>query len=329
MFPLSEVATYLESSGARIEPGQNSFTWAPEPSSRATFAALPLHRDLGDGFVVTEQAEWVLRAPWMEGIDDATLNDWNLFASVAGFAHYPGSGELVLTSKVGIYSQDGAAASRNYAPIMATAAAGLGWIAERFARSDFEVSPHACPFHRVDHPPPVGPEEFASVLKTHIDRMGVLGSAGTESLSAEFPWDEGALTAMARLPDLRASLMSATGYSSAQADRAAGRTALMLLRSDLHHPWFGRGIFSTLELPIGGDLPTLLALVRELNQWELETPELPPFFGAWVVGPRAPMFQTFVPNQLCVPGIVMNLAVWAASRARMVREWLAEEGTRH
>jgi len=124
-------------------------------------------------------------------------------------------------------------------------------------------------------------------------------------------------------------IMSATGYSSAQADRAAGRNALMLLRSDLHHPWFGRGIFSTLELPIGGDLPSLLRLVRELNQWELETPELPPFFGAWVVGPRAPMFQTFVPNQLCVPGIVVNLTVWAASRARMVREWLGEEGTRH
>lgn len=92
------------------------------------------------------------------------------------------------------------------------------------------------------------------------------------------------------------------------------------------HPWFGRGVLSTLELPIHADESTLVQLVSELNAWELATPELPPFFGAWVVGPRAPMFRTFVPNQLCIPGLVMNLASWTAVRVREARRWLGEEG---
>lgn len=154
-FPLTDVANFLQSAGAGIEAERHGFAWSPLASGRASFSVIPLHRRTHDGYLVTEQAEWVLRAPWMTGADAAAANAWNQFASVAGFARDPGSGELVLTSKVGIYEGNEAAALRNYAPIMATSAAGLGWIAERFAWSDFDVSPQDCPFHGVDDPPPL------------------------------------------------------------------------------------------------------------------------------------------------------------------------------
>jgi hypothetical protein len=70
-------------------------------------------------------------------------------------------------------------------------------------------------------------------------------------------------------------------------------------------------------------------MVNELNAWELSAADLPPHFGAWCVGHRAPAYISFLPTQFCVAGILLNLVVWMAARQARVREWLKVPPSRH
>lgn len=307
---------------------QDGFSWYPGPHAVAEIKVMPLQFTADDGFLVTEQASLVLRAGWMSGSDDETLDKWNQFAAITGFARDPWSGEVILNSKVGIPDGDVAAAAMIYAPIISLAAAGMTWVAERFARSDFSVSPEHSPYVGVEDEPPVESGAFVQALKGVVEPRGFVGTVDSGSLTFEIPWDAGALTQMARIPSIRGHLKALLGLDGQSSEELTGRTALVQIRTDTRHPWFGRGVRCTLDLPLSPNDPGVLELVRDLNSWELETPDLPPYFGAWVVGPRAPMFTTFVPNQLCMPGLVTNLAAWSAGRGEQVRRWLSAGGAR-
>ena len=89
--------------------------------------------------------------------------------------------------------------------------------------------------------------------------------------------------------------------SEEQLDRMAGKTNLLQIRIG-EHPLYGKGVHSTLELPMAPDDPATVHMVNALNAWELSVADLPPHFGAWCIGNRAPAYVSFMPTQFCIPG---------------------------
>jgi hypothetical protein len=132
-------------------------------------------------------------------------------------------------------------------------------------------------------------------------------------------------------PDLRAKLLANGEYTEEQLDRMSGPTSLLQIVTDQPHSLYGNGVLIRLELPVPFDEHTGPALIDELNRWELSGADLPPLFGAWCLGPRAPTFVTFLPNQYCVglPGLLQNFAVWSHGRHVRVRNWLQASRTRN
>jgi hypothetical protein len=144
----------------------------------------------------------------------------------------------------------------------------------------------------------------------------------------ELPWEAGAKTNMLLKEDVRENARVSLGLSEEQLDRAAGKTSLLQIRN-AEHPLYGKGICSTLELPVFSDDPATAKVANELNGWELSGADLAPHFGAWCVGSRALSYVNFVPTQFCVPGLLVNLTVWMVARHVRVRQWLTASPSRH
>ncbi len=185
------------------------------------------------------------------------------------------------------------------------------------------------PLHMTSQDPPFDDADFAAV-KGLTDRSHFLGSLGDRHFTVELPWDAGAMTRLLRHEHFRKSLRAkqGQGLSDDQLDRWAGATSLLQILM-AEHPLYGKGIRSTLELPISPTDLKSAQLVNELNAWELSEDDLPPQFGAWCIGHRALSYVSFIPTQFCVPGILSNLAIWMVSRHARVREWQNASRSRH
>ena len=145
---------------------------------------------------------------------------------------------------------------------------------------------------------------------------------GPSGLTAEFPWDEGAFTRMVNVSETRKHLLDAGTATREDLRRLGSRTSPLQITTHHWHALFGRGIGATLQMKVCLEGGEAVQLVREPNTWEPETPDLAPYFGAWVPDPQGPMFLTFFSTQPCAPGLVMNLATWARLRAGAVWRWM-------
>ena len=326
LFPLDDVLGYLAGAmGARqahVIMADNGFGWPGAGRTTVGIRVEPVGLGTEDGFRIQEEAICIARAPWLDGLGDAEVAELNQLAGVAGLVHHPQSGKLALTSKAGIFEGDEAAAERIYASILAPWSLAAEWTLERLRMGGGPVDPADVPFPFADDPPPVAPHEWHHALEVAIRSQGFMGSVGPSGLTAEFPWDEGAWTRMVNVPETRKHLLDAGTVTREDLRRLGGRTSLLQVSTHHRHALFGRGIGATLQIPVCVEGDEAVQLVKELNAWELETPDLPPYFGAWVPGPHGPMFLTFVPTHLCVPGLIMNLATWARGRAGAVRRWM-------
>jgi hypothetical protein len=330
LFPLDDVLGYVAGAkGAgqgQVILAENGFGWPGAGRSSVGIRVEPVGLETEDGFRVREQAICIARAPWLEGLSDAEVAELNQVAGVAGLAHDAISGKLTLTSKAGIFEGDDTAAERLYASILAPWSLAADWTLERLRMGGGPVDPADAPFPCADEHPPVGPHEWRHTLEVAIRSQGFMGAVGSDGLTAEFPWDEGAFSRMVNVPETRKRLLDAGRVTRKDLRRLGGRTSLLQVTTSHRHALLGRGIRATLELPVCVEGDEAVRLVQELNAWELQTPDLPPYFGAWVIGPNGPMFLTFVPTHLRVPGTVMNLAMWARGRAGAVRRWMGVGG---
>jgi hypothetical protein len=197
----------------------------------------------------------------------------------------------------------------------------IGWHAARIARGQLEVDPDDSPLQKTGEPPPFDAEAFAAAHE-RTEQLGLIGSLGNGSYSVEFPWDPGALSRQFAIPELRAKLIADGTHTSEDLDRLAGATSFMQVINNERHALYGNGVLSRLEIPTDTDETTASSLIDELNRWELSGSDLPPLFGAWCMGPRAPTFVSFLPNQFCVPGLLQNLLYWTLVRHSRVRDWL-------
>ena len=102
--------------------------------------------------------------------------------------------------------------------------------------------------------------------------------------------------------------------------------------ADEPHPEFGGGLFCLLEMPHRiSDEDRLMEICLQLNRMEMAARALPPHFGAWCPGNLGnnPAYVSFLPNILhSVPGIAVNIAVWATGRATWANTVLTSMGAR-
>jgi len=137
--------------------------------------------------------------------------------------------------------------------------------------------------------------DFAFAAEKLEQLFGVLSTAGDDGLTAELPWEPGALSAM-------------TGDV----------TSLLTFDASAMHPALGSGLFYKLELPLHFEEDELVFFANRLNEVEFESVDAPPFFGAWCSQLESGRLchVGFWPNLLYQPGTVLNLAVWMFYRNR-------------
>lgn len=145
-------------------------------------------------------------------------------------------------------------------------------------------------------------------LVAHYMRGVCFCNSSESSFTAEFELQEGEYSAMG-------------GHHS---------TALFRLETEEPHPSLGGGLFCLLQMPHEVRTKARLnEICMHLNRAEMQAHDLPPHFGAWCAGRRAnsPAYVCFLPNALKhVPGIEVNVTLWALARSRWASAMLASLG---
>ena len=131
--------------------------------------------------------------------------------------------------------------------------------------------------------------------------QGAYANAGNAGLTVEFPWEQGAVSAIA-------------GHC----------TSLLQICADQPHPAAGNGLFYRLDLPTNFSDEEAREWAAKLNRAEFEGIDTPPFFGAWCTMPESGTlsFAGFWPNVMYRPGTAANIAFWCWARSRFARQVL-------
>lgn len=324
LFPLDNAEAHLRSFTNGLKRDGNVLRW-PSHDGVTELAVRDIHENISDGRVVSELVTLTHISAALDGVPPAAAAELNKLAAMSALIPrgnswlIPGSGHASgrLVSKAGVFDTDRAAAEHVYAPLLCMEAASIGWHAARLARGQFRIDPAQSPFSMTDQPPPFSAADFEAA-KEFTDRRGYIGSLDGSHFTVEFPWEPGAQSKMFLNSAIRRLFPESTDD---ELDRAGGRTSLLQIFTT-DHPLYGKGMQSQLEIPLPIERPSVIDLVNELNCWELSGAHLPPLFGAWFVGDRAPAFMSFIPTQLCFPGLLQNLTAWAVVRHARVGEWL-------
>jgi hypothetical protein len=320
---LDNAESYLRSNFADLTRHDLTLSWSHQRGTTELRVEPTTFRTY-DGLLVSEQVTLTHTSPALAEISPgaaAYLNRWATLSTLI-----PGDAEHAtrLVCKVRIFAPDAAAAEQVYAPLVCTEAAILGWHAASLSSASLARAPEASPLNLTADKPPYAEADFAACSEL-TDRCGYLSTAGPDEFTVEFPWDPGSVSNLFRNPSVAAD--ASKRHSEEEIAQLAGRTSLLTLRTNEPHSLYGNGILARLELPLPAAGEEAVALVGELNRWELSGVDLPPLFGAWCLGPRAPTFVTFVPNQMAQFGLLQNLTMWSRVRALRVREWLRNIGT--
>jgi CheY-like chemotaxis protein len=149
---------------------------------------------------------------------------------------------------------------------------------------------------------PVAFERTVSLMR----RGGVFSNGDDCGLTAEFPWDLGAVSAIDNLLGKRRK-----------------RTSMLRIEC-MEHPNLGKGLFCRLDLPLNLSDAEAFKLAIELNKMECTAADWPPFLGAWTSKPGSgrPTYVSFWPNCFSKVVSLELISTWHAARAKRVPEWV-------
>jgi hypothetical protein len=184
----------------------------------------------------------------------------NTMATTGAIVRDPDEGIVTLISSLPVFEKDAAALEDLYTLVVANGA--LAQFAGPIAAAQYASGAHDADttdfgFPAWDSPSYWTEEEF-EFAENMLRQSGIYCNAGQSGLTAEFPWEEGASSAV--LGDC---------------------TSLMRFQSDMPHPVAGSGLFFRLDLPINLDREELVDCANYLNLYETQGVDTPPFFGAW------------------------------------------------
>ena len=264
--------------------------------NRTTIKASKVDLLTVDGQRISERIEVRTKLP--EVLDDMTAEEItlaNTMATTGAIVRDPDEDGVALVSSLPVFEADTAALADLYPLVVANGA--LAQIAGLHAAMQL-TSGMGLPAS--DVPSYWGEEEFADA-KNRLRQAGIYCNAGESSLTAEFPWEEGASSAM-------------LGES----------TSLMRFQSDMPHPVAGSGLFFRLDLPINLDREELIDCANYLNLYEAKGVDTPPFFGAWCsqLDNGTLTHIGFWPNFMFMRGTIANIAFWCRARSWIARQAL-------
>lgn len=323
LFPYDHAASYFRDTfEGVVEIGEKKLTWSAYGGT-TVFTLSEINQPTYDGLLVSEEILLEFVHPELQHVTAELASRINKWCTLSAFIPATQTEPARLVAKVGIFSTNREAAERVYAPLIAMEAASVCWHAARLSAGQLEANPESSLFSDTDKMPPYVQADFEAVKSLIDTQRGFFGSLGDFHYTVEFPWDSGALSSSFNSEEFQVHAREA-GYTDEQIAIAGGRTSLFQIMF-IQHPMYGWGLQSRLELPVSPEGGSAVALVDELNRWELSGPDLPPMFGAWCLGERAPTFLTFIPTQMCLPGLVYNLTVWNMVRHFRVRDWLPDK----
>lgn len=221
---------------------------------------------------------------------------WNRLATLSAISQVPDTGQYALQNRVTLYQGDEDAWQRIHTPMLAMESylqprALLYTVYGRAAEAG------SLAFAQDDRAPVYTANDFMEV-KQYCREGGLYANAGETGIVFEIPWDEGAVSS------------------------PYGRTFLCQLSIDSDHPVLGKGLLSTLRIPINfAGTEEAIAMAAKLNAWELQSLDMPPFYGAWCLDPAgtSPAYGMFLPRSLCFPGMPIVIARWMIARAPLAR----------
>jgi hypothetical protein len=276
-------------------------------AEQTTISAEPMNVATIDGFEISETI--TIRTPLtsFKFFDEEHYSSFNIFATTGAIVR-DSDGNDVVFSKLTLFEGDDDALAERYTPLIANAAqlqligplCGMYHIRE--GKEDYDAESVALPGW--SEPSYWTSEEF-SYAKETLRARGSYANASTVGLTAEFPWEPGAVSAI-----------------------AGDCTSLLQVRADQPHPSAGNGLFYRLDLPTRFSDDEAREWAARLNRAELEGIDIPPFFGAWCTMPRTGTvsFAGFWPNLLYKPGTVANIAFWSWARSRFAKQVLGDLG---
>jgi hypothetical protein len=149
------------------------------------------------------------------------------------------------------------------------------------------------------------PASFERTLSM-MRKAGVFANCDGSGLTAEFPWDPGAFSAVETF-----------------LGKSRKRTSLLRIEC-MEHPNLGKGLFCRLDLPLNLSDAEVFKLAVELNKMEFTAADWPPFLGAWTSKPGSgrPTFVSFWPNCFAKVISLELISTWHAARAKRVPEWV-------
>lgn len=308
----------LEAIVELIESGIGSITREPDGVSFDGAIGIthirvrPIDVDAIDRAKITNVISIVTELPELPiPSDDAALAVCNTGAAFSAAIRNEETKRIELVSRLSCFENDDEA-WRLYVPMVAFAAMFqsdifLKFLSQLLSSSGIEVEGE---FAGGDEPPPWGAEDF-QLTQERLDQIGIFANGGEGGLTAEFPWDAGAVSQMESL---------ITGGERK-------RTSLLLLKTEESHPYLGNGLFCRLVLPISYPFERAAEVVHQLNRLERAATDAPPFFGAWCAEPSSgtPTFVCFWPNAFYAPGTATNITTWMMHRSRIAKTWVDDD----
>jgi len=296
-------------------------TWAPESEytltenaaefpvlfGRCTLSVTPLDIDTWDGHRLSERIEARTVLSHVIGdFEEPFFRYANTFATSGAVLRCPESGQAVIVSAVNVFERDVEALHGLYVPTLLWSSLVQSFSVQQAMRGTFgndllgekseTIGMEGC-----DEPSRWEGDDFewpGEGLRSH----GIFCNTSDTSLTAEFPWEPGAVSAV-----------------------SGGRTSLLQCFSQVVHPTAGNGLAFRLILPVTSDEADLLTLADTLNELELSGIDVPPAFGAWAYLPKlqSVAYTGFWPNCMYLPGTVRSIAAWCHFRHRTARQVVA------
>jgi len=268
---------------------------------RTTISVEPIDIDTWDGQRITECV--TIRTPLtrFKLFDEQRYTFINIFATTGAVVRNEEEQDAII-SRLPLFEGDDVALADLYTPVIANAACmqvvgpvcGFYYLQSERA----QVQADKIALHDWDSPSRWGASEFQHA-EDLLRQAGAYANGGEGGLTVEFPWEAGAISAI-----------------------AGECTSLFQVRADQPHPSAGNGLFYRLDLPVNFSDDDARQWAVRLNRIEAESLDTPPFFGAWCTMPQSGTlsFAGFWPNLMYKPGTVSNIAFWNWARSRFARQ---------
>ena len=299
--PLDAIAGLLESAVGKVEQGENQIAfrgWAGE----CVIAVEPVHAKTVNGNEVSELV--TIRTDLAEDLSDFFSDQrivvMNTMAALGALIKGGNAGRPIVGSRLSVFRGDDDAWNL-YVPLIAFGALLHADSLLKAAVVAMGQQTGKLGLPGQDDPSRWTASDFEFVAK-RLNQVGVFSNASSEGLTAEFPLEEGAVSAM-------------MGH----------KTSLLTFHSNMAHPSLGNGLFFKLDIPLPLDEDELIYFANKLNQVEMELADSPPFFGAWCSHIENGLLSHvgFWPNLLYQPGTVLNIAVWMRMRSNQAKAFVS------